>query len=103
MKDGISSDETSTDCPDVGHETVRPFVFREVRYRSASRRQDDPELRFAAQHSFVSLVGFFERICFNHRTHAGQFGETQCISIDITCCPPSMSPVAPVRVVLILM
>ena len=50
------------------------FVFTEHR---TSHRQDDAELRVAAHHSRVSLGRFFERIGFNHGTHAGQFGEAQ--------------------------
>ena len=34
---------------------------------------------FAAHHARVSLAGFFERIGFDHRPHAGQFGEAQCV------------------------
>ena len=36
-----------------------------------SHRQYDTELRIAAQHSRVSFARFFERIYFNHGTHAG--------------------------------
>ena len=44
-----------------------------------SHRQNDAKLCLAAHHARVSLARFFERICFNHRTHAGQFGEVQCV------------------------
>src|SRR5207302_11461403 len=40
-------------------------------------RQNDAELRLAAQHSFVSFSRFFERIRLNHRTHAAQFGKVE--------------------------
>ena len=44
-----------------------------------SHRQNDAELCLPAHHSRVSLACFFERICFNHGTHAGEFGEPQCV------------------------
>ena len=44
-----------------------------VRLRRAptSHRQNDAELCLAAHHPRVSLGRFFERIRFNHGTHAG--------------------------------
>ena len=45
-----------------------------------SHRQNDAELRLAAHHSRVSLGRFFERIGFDHGTHAGQFSE-------VAACP----------------
>ena len=36
-----------------------------------SHRQNNSELRLAAHHARVSLGRFFERIGFNHGTHAG--------------------------------
>src|ERR1035437_8923144 len=44
-----------------------------------SHRQNDAELCVAAQHSRISLGRSFERIGFNHGTHAGQFGEAQSV------------------------
>src|ERR1044072_5804668 len=43
----------------------------------SSHRQDDAELCVAAEHARVSLRSLFERICLNHRAHAGQLGEAQ--------------------------
>ena len=37
----------------------------------SSHCQDNAELRVAAHHAGVSLGRFFERIGFNHGTHAG--------------------------------
>ena len=42
-------------------------------------RQDDTEVRFAAQHAVVSLGGSFKRISFYHRTYAAQFSEVECV------------------------
>src|SRR5262245_53039980 len=50
-----------------------------VCFCATSHRQNDAELCLAAHHSCVSLSCFFERICFNHRTHPGQFGEVRCV------------------------
>src|SRR5215467_14615683 len=44
-----------------------------------SHRQNYAELCVAAHHACVSLARFFERICFNHGTHPGQFGEAQSV------------------------
>jgi hypothetical protein len=41
------------------------------RYRPTSHRQNDAELCIAAHHARVGLGRFFERIGFNHGTHAG--------------------------------
>src|SRR5271169_2104474 len=46
---------------------------------ATSHGQNDAELCVAAQHARVSLGCFFERICLDHGTHAGQFGEVQCV------------------------
>ena len=45
-------------------EPVLSFAFL-----ARSHRQYHAELGLAAQHSRISLAGFFERKCFNHRTH----------------------------------
>ena len=57
----------------------RTPVLTELLERSlaTSHRQNDAELCLAAHHARVSLGRFFERIGFNHGTHAGQFGEAQ--------------------------
>src|SRR6266496_3691443 len=44
-----------------------------------SHRNNDAELGLAAQHSRVSLGRFFQRICFDHRAYAAQFGKAQCV------------------------
>lgn len=54
-----------------------PNVDRGHVFHRASHRQDDAELCVTAQHACVSLGCFSERICFDHRTHGGQFGEAQ--------------------------
>ena len=46
----------------------------------ASHRRDDAEFCVAAQHTRATLRRVFERIGFNHWTHAGQFGEVQSVS-----------------------
>jgi hypothetical protein len=45
----------------------------------SSHRQDHTELGVAAHHARVSLGRSFERIAFNHGTHAAQFSEAQGI------------------------
>ncbi len=64
-------------------------LFSGLRCWSTSHRQNDAELRLAAHHARVSLGRFFERICFNHGTHAGQFGEVQCTLLSMYTLAPS--------------
>src|SRR5215472_2587709 len=54
--------------------------------RLVSHRQDNTELRLATHHASVSLRRFFERIGFEHGTHAGQFGEVHRV-LGIRSCP----------------
>jgi len=51
----------------------------------ASHCQNDAELCIAAHHSRISLCCFFERLCFNHGTHASEFGESQSV-LGIAWC-----------------
>ena len=46
-----------------------------LRCRPTSHRQNDAELRVAADHARVAFGRFFEWICFDHGAHSGQFGE----------------------------
>src|SRR5262245_15762193 len=56
-----------------------------VCFCATSHRQNDAELCLAAHHSCVSLACFFERICFNHRTHPGQLCAVRCV-LGVCCC-----------------
>src|SRR2546423_5612866 len=44
-------------------------------HEATSHRQDHPELCLAAHHARVRVGRSLERVGFNHRTHAAQFGE----------------------------
>src|SRR5436309_2560057 len=48
-------------------------------YSPASHRENDAKLCFATHHSRVGLAHFFQWIGFNHGTHAGLFGEVECV------------------------
>ena len=50
---------------------IKSRVFHQAFPERTSHRQNDAELRFAAQHARVRLGRSFERIGFNHRTDAG--------------------------------
>jgi hypothetical protein len=47
--------------------------------RFRSHRQDRTEARFAAVHLFVGFLDAVERIFLNHRVHAAQRAEFQCV------------------------
>src|SRR6266581_376150 len=58
-------------------------------FKPTSHRQNDAELCVAAHHSRVALGRFFERVGFDHRTHAGQLGESKRV---LGICRRSGSP-----------
>src|SRR5215831_6680742 len=53
---------------------------------ATSHRQNHAELGVATHHPRISLRRLLEWISFNHRTHAGQFGEVHCV-LGIRWCP----------------
>ena len=54
-------------------------VLRPAFLLKPSHCEDDAELCLAAHHASVSFGRSFEWVGFNHGTHAGQFGEVQCV------------------------
>lgn len=57
-----------------------PFKTRASPLASFSRRtglnlKDDAKFGLAAHHSRIRFIGLFERIGFNHGSHAAKFGE----------------------------
>src|SRR5215470_11941997 len=57
------------------------FETQDLRYSPLlqSHREDNTELRLAAHHPSIRLVGLLERIGFDHRPYSRQFGEVQCV------------------------
>jgi uncharacterized DUF497 family protein len=73
----------------------RPLTQSAAASCLTSHRQNDAELRLPAQHALVSLGRLFQRIGFNHRTHAAYFGEMQRV-LGIGWCSrgPALNPAA---------
>src|SRR6478672_12971098 len=66
-------------APSTGISRSRRYSSIPMRADAILHRQDNAELRVAAHHSGVGLAGFLDRIGFDHRAHAGQFGEAKRI------------------------
>ncbi len=59
---------------------------------STSHGQHYAVLCLAAQHSSISLARLFERVGFDHRTHAGQFAEAErVLGIGRRACGPALN------------
>src|SRR6266550_6010273 len=54
-------------------------------------RKHNAELGLAAHHAGIGFAGFRQRILFNHRTHASQFGEAQRVfGVGGDSCRPTL-------------
>src|SRR5689334_625724 len=61
-------------APSTGISRSRRYSSIPMSEDAILHRQDNAELRVAAHHSRVGLAGFLDRVGFDHRAHAGQFG-----------------------------